>query len=55
MEIFNNELAPILAFAFAVPLLILVIGIAFKKRSERRDNQRNRNSMGSYNEGGAEL
>ena len=36
MENFNNELVPILALVFAAPFLILAIGIAFKKRSERR-------------------
>lgn len=36
MEIFNNELVPFVAFAFAVPVLILAIGLAFKRRSERR-------------------
>ena len=50
METLNNELVPILALVFVVPFLILAIGIAFKKRSERRFRESMRRGNQIYRE-----
>ena len=36
MEVLSNELLPVWVLLLAAPFLILAIGVAFKKRSDRR-------------------